>query len=118
MKFRINNCKWIIKEVSQEEMKNEMKDRYERKIESEPVDNGRYFGLTYHDTHIILLDKELPQDRKKKTLLHELTHCYIGSFITHMEKTYCEEDICDIVANSYDTIKDIVEKYFKKSCKS
>ena len=113
MKFKINGCVWIIKEVTQEEIKKEMEYRYNRHIEGEVSSDGRYFGTTYHDTQTIYLDEELPIDRKKKTLLHELTHCYIGSYITHMDKTYCEEDICDIVSNSYDIINEIVEKYFK-----
>lgn len=117
MKFEINSCVWIIKEVTQEDIKKEMETRYNRHIEGEPCNEGRYFGTTYHDMQIIYLDKELPIDRKKKTLLHELTHCYIGSYITHMDKTYCEEDICDIVSNSYDIINKIVEKYFKTYCK-
>lgn len=115
MIFNINNCCWEIKEVSQEEIKKEMQQRYENGIEGKPVDDGRYFGITYHDSQIIFLDKGLPKDRKKKTLIHELTHCYIGSYITHMDKTYCEEDICDIVSNSYDFVSDIIEKYFKKN---
>ena len=114
MNFEMNGCAWCIREVTQEEIKAEMESRYERNIEGEPSKDGRYFGTTYHDTQIIYLDKELPLDRKKKTLLHELTHCYIGNYITHMEKNYCEEDVCDIVSNSHDIIHEIVEKYFKK----
>lgn len=114
MNFEMNGCAWCIKEVAQEEIKQEMESRYERNIEGEPCKDGRYFGTTYHDSQIIYLDKELPLDRKKKTLLHELTHCYIGNYITHMEKNYCEEDVCDIVSNSYNIIHEIVEKYFKK----
>jgi Zn-dependent peptidase ImmA (M78 family) len=110
--FDINGCSWYIEELSQEEIKEEMEKRYKRGIEGEPSRDGRYFGTTYHDSEVIFLDKELPEDRKRKTLLHELTHCYIGSYITHMEKNYCEEDICDIVANSHDMIHKILEDYF------
>lgn len=113
MMFEINGCSWYIQELSQEEIKEEMKKRSERELEDEPVKNGRYFGTTYHDSQIIFLDKELPEDRKKKTLLHELTHCYIGSYVTHIEKSYCEEDICDIVANSHDIIDKIIKDYFR-----
>lgn len=114
MQFEMNGCVWKILEVSQEEIKQEMELRYKRNIEGEPSKDGRYFGTTYHDTQVIYLDKELPRDRKRKTLLHELTHCYIGDYITHMDKNYCEEDICDIVSNSHDIIHNIVEKYFEK----
>lgn len=112
MKFEMNGCVWVIKEVAQEEIKKEMENRYNRHIEGEVSSDGRYLGITYHDTQIIYLDEELPIDRKKKTLLHELTHCYIGSYITFTEKTYCEEDICDIVSNSYEIIQNIINNYF------
>ena len=47
------------------------------------------------------------------TLIHELTHCYIDNYITHCKKQYSEEDVADIVANSYDIIHEIVNKYFE-----
>ena len=59
----------------------------------------------------IYIDEDLPADRKKATLIHELTHCYIDNYITHCDKQYTEEDVADIVANSYDIIHDIVEQY-------
>ena len=55
----------------------------------------------------------MPADRKKATLIHELTHCYIDNYITHCDKQYTEEDVADIVANSYDIIHEIVEQYFE-----
>ena len=90
-----------------------MKTRYEKNIEEEPSNCGRYFGVTFHDTQKIYLDRDLPKDRKRKTLIHELTHCYIGCFITHESKTYDEEMVADIVSNSYSIISKIVEDYFK-----
>lgn len=53
----------------------------------------------------------MPADRKKATLIHELTHCYIDNYITHCDKQYTEEDVADIVANSYEIIHEIVEQY-------
>ena len=113
MKFKINNMEWTIKELSQEEIKtiqNERKAKDEDNIKS--LDT-RYFGVTYHDNLEIILDKDLAPDRKKKTLIHELTHCYIGCYITHQEKTYDEEMVADIVSNSYDIIQKIVNEYFE-----
>lgn len=106
MKFKINNKTWYIKELSQEQMKEELKKHYEN-----PDLNGKYYGLTYADIQTIFLDKDLCSDRKRSTLLHELTHCYIDNYITHCEKQYSEEDVADIVANSYDIIHEIVEQY-------
>lgn len=108
MKFKINNKNWQIKELSQEEMKEELKKHCEM-----PTEQGKYFGLTYFDVQIIFLDKDLCLDRKKSTLLHELGHCYIGTYITHTEKQYNEEDVVDILSNSHDIIRNIVDKYFE-----
>lgn len=115
MKFKINNMEWVIKEISQEEIKiiqNKRKASEEENIKS--IDT-RYYGITYTDNLIIYIDKDLHIDRKKKTLIHELTHCYITSFITHQEKQYDEEMVADIVSNSYDIIHEIVDKYFNES---
>ena len=107
----MNGCNWYIQEASQKQIKEELVTRYKKGMEDEP-ENGVYFGITYHDMNCILLDKDLPEDRKKKTLYHELTHCYIGSYITHCSKTYTEEDVCDILSNSHDIIHKIVKDYF------
>ena len=112
MKFKINGCEWQIKELSQNDIRKEMLQRADEEIESKP-ELGRYFGVTFHDVQIIYLDKNLPNDRKRKTLIHELTHCYISCYITHQEKNYDEEMVADIVANSHDIICGIVGKYFK-----
>ena len=71
----------------------------------------RYYGITYCDEQKIYIDEDLPKDRKKATLIHELAHCYIDNYITHCDKQYSEEDVADIVANSYDIIHEIVEQY-------
>ena len=107
-KFKINNKSWEIKELSQEEMKEEMKRHMDK-----PIEEGKYYGLTYADIQTIFLDKDLCVDRKRTTLLHELGHCYIMTYITHRDRNYNEEDVVDIVANSHDIIKEIVDEYFK-----
>ena len=110
MKFKINNMEWEIVEANQEEIKQEMKKHFDK-----PDEEGKYFGVTYLDTQKIFLDKDLHIQRKRNTLLHELAHCYIGSFITHLgNKQYIEEDIADILANSHDIIREIVDEYFVK----
>ena len=73
----------------------------------------RYYGITYTDIQKIYIDEDLPQDCKRATLIHELTHCYIANYITHRDKQYCEEDVADIVSNSFDTIREIVTEYFE-----
>lgn len=116
MGIEINNIEYRIIEISQEEYKWFRKEEY-KKMDSEDndTDKGIFFGASHHYSNIIFLDKNLPVDRKRKTLLHELAHCYINEYITHEEKTYNEEDVSDIVANSFDIIKNIVDQYFTTS---
>ena len=108
MKFKINNKTWEIKELSQQEMRAELKKHNDSQSEY-----GKYYGLTYADIQIIFLDKDLCPERKRSTLLHELGHCYIVTYITHQDKNYNEEDVVDIISNSHDIIRDIVDKYFE-----
>lgn len=113
MKIKMNGIEYEIKEVSQKEYKEYRKE--EDKItccDETDTSKGMYFGASHHYQGIIFLDENLPKDRKRKTLIHELTHCYIADYITHEEKTFDEEMVADISANSHDIIHKIVEDYF------
>lgn len=114
MKFEINGMNWKIIEKSQKEIKTRMNKRRANEDENINTVDTRYYGVTFHDDLEIILDKDLPKDRKKKVLIHELAHCYIGCYITHEEKTYDEEMVADIISNSHEIIKEIVNNYFKK----
>lgn len=114
MKFKINNREWKIIEASQQAIKNKQNIRRANEEENIKSIDTRYYGITYCDEQKIYIDEDLPKDRKKATLIHELAHCYIDNYITHCDKQYTEEDVADIVSNSYDIIHEIVEMYFKE----
>lgn len=123
MQFKINNRNWTITEVSQQEIKNMQNIRRANEEENLKSTDTRYYGITYIDIQKIYIDEDLPKDVKRATLIHELTHCYIANYITHSERTYSEEDVADIVANSFDNISELVNEYFegknaKIECKS
>jgi len=113
MKFKINNRTWTIEEKSQSEIKRIQNERRANEDDNIKSVTPRYYGVTHCDIQEIYLDRDLPIDRKRATLIHELTHCYIDNYITHDAKDYSEEDVADIVANSYDIIHEIVDKYFE-----
>lgn len=115
MEFIINHRKWTITELPQKNIKQMQNERKAKEEENINNVEERYYGITYTDMQEIYLDKDLPEDRKKATLIHELTHCFIVNYITHLEKQYCEEDVCDIVSNSYDFVHEITEKYFNQN---
>lgn len=108
MKFNINNRTWTIKEISQEDIRKEFK----RHLDGEPAERGKYFGITYADEQVILLDKDLCIETKKNTLKHELAHCYMNVYCYHMQDKFTEEDMADLVANSNDFINNVINKYF------
>lgn len=106
MKFKMNDRKYTISEKSREEMFGVMKEPNK--------ENGKeYLGLHFPARNEIWLLSTLEKEQKKKTLLHELMHCYIWSYMTDLE-TLNEEDVCNISANSHDIIHKIVEDYFKQ----
>ncbi len=111
MKFKINNRSWEILEVSQAEIKTMQNERKANNEEDIKSIASRYYGVTYCDICKIYIDKDLPIDRKKATLIHELTHCFIDNYITHDEKQYSEEDVADLVSNSFDFINEVVKQY-------
>lgn len=110
MNFKINNRDWKIIELSQEEMRNVIKNY---KYDGEPKE-GKYFGLTYIDSQVIYIDKDLCKQQKRNTLLHELMHCYIGCYLfSNSHDYYTEEDLCNISSCSHDIINKIINDYFE-----
>lgn len=108
MTFEMNNRKWEIIEKSQKEMKQSVKEH------GDAPDDGRYFGLTYMDDQKIFIDKDICQEQKKQTLMHELMHCYIQCYVSNTISNFDEEMVCNISSNSHDIIHKIVEDYFKE----
>lgn len=108
MEFEINGNKWKIIEVPQE-------DFWEYDGELDKMNKREYyFGRCHFDLQTIWLWKDQSEGQKKKTLYHELMHCYRGSFLSFSELDNQPEDVwCDLVANSHDIITKIVEDYFK-----
>lgn len=109
--FKMNNRNWSIIETTQQEIKTIVNKRKANEEENIKSTDTRYYGITYTDENIIYMDKEICEDRKIPTLIHELAHCYIAEYITHLDKNYDEEMVADIVSNSYAIINDIVNKY-------
>lgn len=109
MKFIMNNREWEIKEVEQ-------KTFWEDDDELDKMNNKEhYFGRTKFALNEIWIDKDLPISLKKKTLYHELMHCYKGCYICFYEINNQDEDFwCELISNSHDVIHEIAEKYFSK----
>lgn len=110
MEFKINNHEWEIIEIAREEIK----EIYEKETKEETL---MVYGLTSYYNHKIYINKELCFDMKRKTIMHELMHCYIEEYVSLELENYEEETLCNISANSHDIIHKIVEDYFKEKNK-
>lgn len=101
MKFKINNTEWIIENVDEATMNNEMK-------------NDGTLGVTIYKIQKIMLLKD--QANIIKTLKHELTHVWLYEYGHNQndEKTFSYEDVCEIVASINEFINEIVYKYLEK----
>lgn len=115
MKFKMNGINYKIIEMEQKEYKEYRRTKDETDgMEITDTTKGVWHGATHCSEDFIFLDKNLPKDRKKRVLIHELTHCYIAEYISHDKEQYIEEEVADISANSHEIIHNIVEKYFNE----
>lgn len=101
MKFKINDSEWEIKEIDNEKM---------NIIENNSFDF--IHGTTRFSENIIYINEDTPN--KRRTLIHELTHCFMYEYgHNQWDKSFNNEDVCEISASSHDLIHKIVEDYFK-----
>ena len=100
----MNERFYFIEEVKEDDLYNKQK----------LVNDGKtnYFGMFLPFEQKVWLNKDMTNEQKKTTLIHELTHCYIWSYMTNLE-TLNEEDVCNIHMNSHNIIHKIVEDYFR-----
>lgn len=97
MDFIINNAKWKVKKVTEDEMK--------------VLNEGEVFlGLTdYTKQEIYLLEK---QANILKTLKHELMHVWMYEYgHNQQDRQFTYEDVCEIVSSSIDFINEKVDMY-------
>lgn len=111
MTYKINNMEYMIIEMSQEDIRKIIENRAKAQMD-EDLSRGRYMGVTCSDLGIIYLDQDLPLTKQRNVLIHELTHAYIDAYVHHFN-SYSEEAVCDLVANSHDIIRNIVDKYYE-----
>lgn len=89
------------------------------KIEEVESDHERLFmdgvykhGVCSYDLNTIFIWDELPEDRKKSTLTHEVTHAYIEAMGMYSFKEFNHEQLCEFMAAHGEAITSVVYKYF------
>ena len=107
MKFKMNDSDWEIIELPSDEIK----IIYEKYAGEQTL---YVYGLTQYDSHKIYINEEMCFDMKRKTIMHELMHCYKEEYVSLELDSIDEETLCNISANSHDIIHRIVKEYFKE----
>lgn len=82
------------------------------------VKNGNLvlYGQTNFIEQKIKIYKNLTDVRKRKTLIHELTHAFCDVYLQsqHVKDRFNEEDICCFMASYSEDIIRIVDDYLKR----
>ena len=103
-------------------MKVKIKDYIYEIIEVDDTDTDFYkdgdlmlYGQTTYLTQTIKIYKNLPIERKRETLIHELTHAFHDAYLTsfHLKDKFDEEDVCCFMSSYGEDIIKIVKDYFK-----
>lgn len=104
MIIRIKNYEYEILEVGQEE-----KDFFDENSDL------KLYGQTIYTKQKIKLYKDLTYQRKRETLIHELTHAFHDVYLAsqHIKDKFDEEDICCFMASYCEDILKIANDYFK-----
>lgn len=69
-------------------------------------------GLTQYQEQKIYLLAEMSVNRKKRVLIHELTHAFIEAYGMGMIEEFNDEQVCEFVATHSREINAICDKYF------
>lgn len=74
------------------------------------------YGQCDYVNQTIKIFKDSPYPRKRETLIHELTHAFLNSYLEsfQIKDKYDQEDICCFVSSYSEEIIEITNKYFKK----
>lgn len=75
-------------------------------------DNQMRLGLTEYRQQKIYLLKEMTVARKKRVLIHELTHAFIEAY--GMIGEFNDEQVCEFMATHSREINAICDKYFDR----
>lgn len=91
--FMINGRTWIIKYESAVNLLERAK-----KMDEEAT---YAYGFCDYPIQTIFLNKDCSVETQKKTLLHELEHCWLWNNGFSSVSDFSEEMVCDILSDSY-----------------
>lgn len=103
-KIKIKDFNWTIWETN-----NEFNENLYSQEEGRLVN----YGITDYENQEITIWSDLPYERKRNTLIHELVHAFIDVYWQGHSKEFNEEEVCCFFGSYGDDILKIVNSYFK-----
>lgn len=67
-------------------------------------DSDFNYGITCYNDARVYISKDLPIDLRKRTLLHEIVHAVLFSYMLRKYESFTEEEMADFVAKYFDKI--------------
>jgi len=71
--------------------------------------NAEFYGICNMDTYEIIVGYLENKQKMRLTFIHELVHAIIFSHMLKKEKHYTEEEIAELVAKYWDTMRIAIE---------
>ena len=99
MKIKIHDYTWTVELVDETD---------------EDLENGRFDGRTSYRKLRIAVNKNQAPDMIKETLMHELTHAYLGMQGRFNAKRLTIEEICEFIGWNAESMLDIAYKILKE----
>ena len=111
--FEINNLKWKIIKIPNEELQN-LRRKIGEEQNAKYDEESWYYGFCDCAHQIIYINEYLCIEQQLRALIHELTHAWLWSNGASYTQ-YCEDAVCDIVASIYCFISQIFTKYYTET---
>ena len=99
MKIKIHDYNWTVELVDKTD---------------EDLENGKFDGRTSYRRLRIVVDKDQAPDVIKETLLHELTHAYLGMQGRYNQKKLTVEEVCEFIGWNAESILNTAYKILKE----
>lgn len=77
-------------------------------------DNDFNYGITCYNDACVYVSKDLPNDLRKRTLLHETVHAVLFSYMLRKYESFTEEELADFVAKYFDIIYTITDNVMRE----
>ena len=72
------------------------------------------FGSTYYTTQTIIINKNICEEARHRTLIHELIHAYTYSIGYNEKETYNREELSEFISHNLSNITVLFEMAVKE----